>query len=279
MLAPGQPAINYAERGALYLELEVSGPGQDLHSGNFGGVVHNPLQALCEILAGLHDRDGRIAIPGVYDSVRSWSSAERAFMARAGPSDRQILQQADVEQGWGELGFSGYERLTLRPALTLNGVTGGYRGPGAKGVIPARATAKISFRLVPDQEPADVERLFRAHIAKVTPRNVNSVVRTVSGARPVLISRHHPAVHAAAWAYQKSFGAVPAFLRSGGTIPVLDTFQQVLELPTVLMGFALPDDRIHAPNEKFHLPNFFRGIETSIWFLAAMGAPRARLAA
>jgi acetylornithine deacetylase/succinyl-diaminopimelate desuccinylase-like protein len=279
MLAPGQPALNYAERGALYLELEVSGPGNDLHSGNFGGVVHNPLQALCEILASLHHRDGRIAISGIYDNVRSWSSAERAFMARSGPSDRQLLRQATVEQGWGEPGFSSYERLTLRPALTLNGIKGGYQGPGAKGVIPASATAKLSFRLVPDQTPAEIEQLFRAHIARVTPRNVRSKVSALSGAKPVLISRHHPAVHAASWAYQKGFGALPTFLRSGGTIPILDTFQQVLEIPTVLMGFALPDDRIHAPNEKFHLPNFFRGIETSIWFMAAMGAPRARLAA
>jgi acetylornithine deacetylase/succinyl-diaminopimelate desuccinylase-like protein len=274
MLAPDRPALNYSERGALYLELELRGPEQDLHSGNFGGAVHNPLQALCETVAALHDADGRIAIPGFYASVRRWGRDERARMARSGPSDRQIRHDARVKEGWGEDGHTLYERLTIRPALTVNGITGGYQGPGGKGVIPARALAKLSFRLVPDQDPRDIDRLFRAHIARIVPSTMRATVRTLSGAKPALVDPKHPAMAAAALAYRKGFGAPPVLLRSGGTIPILNTFQEMLGIPTVLMGFALPDDRIHAPNEKFHLPNFYNGIATCIWFLAAIGAGR-----
>jgi acetylornithine deacetylase/succinyl-diaminopimelate desuccinylase-like protein len=271
MLGPGRPAINYSERGALYIELEVAGPAHDLHSGNFGGAVHNPLQGLCEIVAALHTPDGHIAVPGIYDRVRPWSGVERRFMARSGPGDARILEMAGVprgDRGWGESNFSAYEKLTIRPALTVNGLNGGYRGPGSKGVIPARASAKLSFRLVPDQDPLEIERLFRARIAELTPPTLRSTVRRVSAARPVVIGRGHPAMRAAAAALDKGFGAAPVFLRSGGTIPVLETFQRVLGIPSILLGFALSDDRIHAPNERFHLTRFFRGIATSIWFLA-----------
>jgi acetylornithine deacetylase/succinyl-diaminopimelate desuccinylase-like protein len=270
MLAPDRPAINYAERGALYLELHVLGPGHDLHSGNFGGAVHNPLQALSEMIAKLHERDGRIAIPGIYKRVRRWDSGERARMACTGPSDDQILQDAQAEAPWGESGYSLYERLTLRPALTINGISGGYQGPGGKGVIPDRATAKLSFRLVPDQDPQEIDRLFRCYIRKITPPTVRAIVRTISSAKPVLIDPHHTAIQAARFAYRKGFGVAPTLLRSGGTIPILNALQTILGTPTVLMGFALPDDGTHAPNEKFHVPNFFKGIETSIWFMQAL---------
>jgi acetylornithine deacetylase/succinyl-diaminopimelate desuccinylase-like protein len=193
-------------------------------------------------------------------------------MARVGPSNAEILTSSQSERSWGEAGYSSYERLTLRPALTVNGISGGYQGPGAKGIIPARAIAKVSFRLAPEQNPRDVDRLFRRHIARITPRTVRSTVRTLSSALPAVIERSHPAMRAAALAYLNGFGATPVFVRSGGTIPVVNTFQQVLGIPTVMMGFALPDDRLHAPNEKFHLPNFFNGIATSVWFLAAIGA-------
>jgi acetylornithine deacetylase/succinyl-diaminopimelate desuccinylase-like protein len=269
ILAPDRPAITYAERGVLRLELEVQGPRQDLHSGIFGGAVHNPLQALCEVMGTFHDAEGRISIPGLYDDVRRWSEGERAYMARAGPQDKQILRDAQSESGWGEHGYSLYERTTLRPALTLNGIVGGYQGTGVKAVIPARALAKLSFRLVPDQDPEKVELLFRDHIARVTPPSVKSRVRKLSSAKPALVNRDHPAVQAAAFAYRKGFGASPVFLRLGGTLPVVNTFQEVLGIPTVLMGFALPDDHLHSPNEKLHLPNFYNGIATSIWFLAA----------
>jgi acetylornithine deacetylase/succinyl-diaminopimelate desuccinylase-like protein len=269
MLAPDRPAISYAQRGGLRAELNIEGPPHDLHSGNFGGAVLNPLQALCEMIAGLHDAHGRVAIPGFYDDVRQWSEKERAFMARAGPADEEILHEAQVDHDWGERGFSLYERTTIRPALTLNGIAGGHRGPGAKSIIPARAVAKLSFRLVPDQDPQKIAQLFRDHIEHVTPSGVRSAVRTFSPIEPALVSRNHPAVRMAAFAYKEGFGALPVFIRSGGSIPVVNTFQKLLGIPAVLMGFGLPDDHIHGPNEKFHLANFHKAIATSIWYLAA----------
>ena len=267
MLGPGRPAIGYAQRGGLRAEIEVLGPRQELHSGTFGGAVLNPVQALCEIVAALHDKKGQITIPGFYDDVREWSERERSYMARVGPSDDKILHDAKVEQEWGEAGYSLYERTTIRPALTLNGVAGGHYGPGVKGVIPTRAVAKLSFRLVPDQDPERIAKLFREYVGRITPLAVESVVRTFSPVQPALIDRNHAAVRAAGLAYKKGFGAFPVFLRSGGSIPVVNVFQKHLGIPTVLMGFGLPDDRIHAPNEKFHLPNFYKGIDTSIWYL------------
>jgi len=272
MLAADQPALTYGLRGGLSLELEVTGPRHDLHSGNFGGAVHNPLQALCEIVARLHDADRRIAIPGFYDCVRRWVDTEREFMARHGASDEQILRDAGAARGWGERGYSLYERTTVRPSLSVTGITGGYQGDGVKAVIPSRATAKLNFRLVPDQDPQEIERLFRQHIALITPPTVRTSVRTFLAARPALIDRRHPAMLAGARAYLHGFGAAPVFLRSGGSIPIVNHFQELLGVPTVLMGFALPDDRIHAPNEKFHLPNFFRGVETCRRFLEEIGA-------
>jgi acetylornithine deacetylase/succinyl-diaminopimelate desuccinylase-like protein len=268
MLSPNRPAISFAQRGGLRAEVEVTGPKQELHSGTFGGVVLNPIQALSEIIAGFHDESGRIAIPGFYDDVREWSTEERRYMARTGPSDDKILRDAHVEEAWGETGFNLYERTTIRPALIFNGIAGGHHGPGVKGVIPRRATAKLSFRLVPDQDPARVAQLFREHILRVKPSGVGVAVRTSSPVDPALIDRSHPAVRTVMYAYKKGFGALPVFLRSGGSIPVVSAFHKHLGIPTVLMGFGLPDDHIHAANERFHLPNFYRGIETSIWYFA-----------
>jgi len=270
MLGPEQPAISYAQRGGLRAEIEIRGSQQELHSGTFGGAVLNPIQALCEVIAGLHDRHGRITIPGFYDDVRTWSEGEREYMARTGPSDEKILHDAAVEEGWGESGFSLYERTTARPALTLNGIVGGHYGPGIKGIIPNQAVAKMSFRLVPDQDPERVGRLFREHIGRITPAGVKSSVRTLSPVKPAVIDRKHPAVQVAGFAYKKGFGAYPVFLRSGGSIPVVAAFEEHLGIPVVLMGFGLPQDHIHAPNESFHLPNFYRGIDTSIWYMAAL---------
>ena len=272
--APDRPAITYALRGGLSLELEIMGPRRDLHSGLFGGAIHNPLQALCEILASFHHRDGRIAIPGVYDRVRAWGNRERDYMRKTGPSDRQLLRDAQNDHPWGEPRYSLYERTTLRPALTINGITGGYQGPGGKGVIPARAIAKLSFRLVPDQDPVEIERLVREHIARICPVTVRANLRTLSRSNSALVDRSHPALRAAFLAYRKGFGQTPRFLRCGGTIPIVNTMQETLGIPTVLMGFALPDDHIHGPNERFYLPNFFNGIDTSIWFLSAVGEGR-----
>ena len=267
MLGKDQPVITDPLRGALSLELHVRGPDIDLHSGNYGGAVHNPLQALCEIIAKLHDARGRVTIPGFYDRVRRWSAQERAYMRKAGPSDAEILQGASTRRGWGERGYSLYERITIRPALTINGLSGGYQGKGVKAVIPAHASAKLNIRLVPDQDPQEIDRLFRAHIARIAPRRCASRCRTDLPAKPALLDRNHPAMRAAATAYRHGFGIAPSFLRCGGTIPVVNLLQEQLGIPTVMMGFALPDDHLHGPNEKLHLPTFFNGIATSIAFL------------
>jgi len=274
MLGPRQPALTYSLRGGLGMELEVVGPPQDLHSGTFGGAVHNPLQALCGILARLHDRDGRIAIPGFYDRVRALDLRERSYMATVGPSDAKILADAGAERAWGERGFSLYERTTVRPSLSICGLTGGYQGEGSKAVIPARASAKLNFRLVPEQDPVEIEALVRRHLARLAPPTVRAQIVTHLRARPAEIDRRHPAVRAAAVAYRRGFGVAPVFLRSGGSIPVVNLFQEVLGIPTALMGFALPDDRLHAPNERFFLPNFERGIATCLAFLEEMAAMR-----
>jgi acetylornithine deacetylase/succinyl-diaminopimelate desuccinylase-like protein len=273
---PGRPAITYALLGNLSVELEVRGPPRELHSGRFGGAIHNPLQTLCEIIARLHDRQGRLDIPGFYDRVRPWNVRERTYMRNVGPSDATVLRAAGAAKGWGELGYSLYERTTIRPALTVSGIVGGYQGPGVKAAIPARAVAKLNFRLAPDQDPHEIDQLFRDFIAMITPSDVNTRVRTLLRNKPALIDRDHPFLRAAARAYHRAFGGPAVLLRSGGTIPIVGLVQEILTIPVVLMGFGLADDRIHAPNERFYLPNFRSGIETSIWFLSEMGAPHVR---
>jgi acetylornithine deacetylase/succinyl-diaminopimelate desuccinylase-like protein len=272
MLGPDRPALAYSLRGSLSMELVVRGPRSDLHSGNFGGAVHNPLQALAELLAGLHDRNGRVTVPGFYDAVRTVPQPERVRMARSGPSDADILRDAEVARGWGERGFSLYERTTIRPALTMNGIAGGYQGPGGKAIIPAEASVKLNVRLVPDQRSEEVARLLRAHVARTLPPTITWRLRILSGAMPVVLDRGHPAMRAAAYAYRRGFGTAPVFVRSGGTIPVVNLFRELLGIETVLMGFALPSDRIHAPNERFGLSRFTRGIATAMAFLDEVAA-------
>ncbi|MBK6617182.1 MAG: dipeptidase [Nitrosomonas sp.] len=269
--AADQPAITYALRGLINFELEITGQKRELHSGVSGGAIHNPLQALCEIIAQMHDQDGRIAIPGFYNRVRRWDTKERAFMNRVGPSDEKILQHAGAAMGWGEQDYSLYERTTIRPAITVTAMHGGYQGGGVKAVIPARAVAKLNFRLVPDQDPQEIDRLFRKYVAKIAPPGLRTRICTFASSRPVLMDRNHPAIIAAVGAYRQGFAAAPVFLRNGGTIPVVGLIQEILHLPVVLMGFGLPGDAIHGANEKFYLPNFFNGIETSIRFLTAIG--------
>jgi acetylornithine deacetylase/succinyl-diaminopimelate desuccinylase-like protein len=271
MADPGRPAITTAVRGSLGMELTVQGPRHDLHSGLFGGAIHNPLQALGEIVASLHDVNGRITIPGFYDRVRELSLSERAALGRDAPSDERVLREASVARGWGERGYTLHERTTIRPALTINGLRGGYHGPGGKAVIPSIATAKLSFRLVPDQEPEEIALLFRKHLAHVAPRTVRCATRTTSRARPAVVDQHHPAVRAAVAACRSAFGKLPAFQRMGGTVPVVGPFQELLSAPVVLMGFAPPDARIHAPNENFSVATFFGAIAASNHFLHAVG--------
>ena len=267
MLGPGRPAITVGLRGLLNLELTVRGPTRDLHAGTFGGAVHNPLQALSELLAGLHDRTGRVVVPGFYDRVRRWSDRQRRALAAAAPSDATVLRQAGAPDGWGEPAWSLHERTTIRPAVTVNGLSGGYQGTGSKSVIPALARAKLGIRLVPNQDPSEVERLLRQHLAQATPPTIRTEVQTRSRVPPQLFDAAHPVVDAVTAACLRGFGARPAVLLSGGTIPAAGMLQRTLGIPVILLGLALPDDRAHAPNERFHLPNLWQGIDTGIWFL------------
>ncbi len=279
MAGPGRPAITASLRGALGVELRVRGQARDLHSGNFGGAVHNPLQALCEIVAGLHDARGMIAIPGFHERVRARTAQERAYMARVGPGDGQLLCAAGARYGWGEAGFSAYERSTIRPALSVTGIVGGYQGSGAKAVIPAQALAKLDFRLVPDQDPDEIEHLLRRHLARIAPPTVAIELRALSRARPFELDCEHPAVRAARTALRKGFGVEAGFLRIGGTIPLAHLLQHELGIPTIPMGFALPDAGLHGPNERFALASFFRGIDACIHLLAELAAEDGRRAA
>ena len=270
MPGPQQPAITYAMRGALSLELEVTGQEIDLHDGLFGGMVHNPLKGLCDIVSRLQTKTGEITIPGFYDRVSEISQEERRFMASNGPTGAQLLKDARTGKFWGERGFTPYERTTIRPSLTISGITGGYQGTGPKSIIPARAVAKLSFRLVPRQDPAEIEQLVRKHIAQLTPFTLQSKVRTHMAAKPVFVDRHHAFIKTAAAACGEGFGRAPVFVRCGGTIPAVADFQNVLNIPVAMLGFGLPGDRIHAPNERFYLPNLHNGITTSILFMEGM---------
>src|SRR5688572_19552479 len=274
MLSRNRPSITYSMRGSLSLELEVKSAEADLHDGLFGGAVHNPLKGLCDIIAGLQTSKGEIAIPGFYNQVREVSAEERVFMATNGPANEQVLSTARTPRAWGEPAYTLYERTTVRPALTISGMTGGYQGTGPKSIIPARALAKLGFRLVPDQDPSEIAELVRDHIARLTPSTLRSTVRVQLTAAPVMVNRHHPLIRAAAVAVGKGFGTRPYFVRSGGTNPAVGAFHHTLRVPTALVGFGLPDDHIHAPNEKFHLPNFYKGIATSIRFLQEVGGSK-----
>jgi acetylornithine deacetylase/succinyl-diaminopimelate desuccinylase-like protein len=261
------PAIVYALRGLTYLEVEVTGPDHDLHSGLYGGAVHNPVNALCAMIASLQDEDGRIAIPGFYDDVRPLSPEERAELARV-PFDREAwLEEAGVPQPWGDPEYTIVERTTARPTFDVNGIWGGYIEPGAKTVLPSKAFAKISMRLVPDQTPEEIRCLVTEHLQSIAPPTVTVEVRSLHGGEGAIVRRDSPEMDAAVRAYEAGFGVEPVFMREGGSIPVVATFQKVLGIDTILMGFGLPDDNLHAPNEKLHLPNFYRGIETAIHFL------------
>jgi acetylornithine deacetylase/succinyl-diaminopimelate desuccinylase-like protein len=268
MLGPNRPSIIYGLRGNLSCELEVKGPKHDLHSGRYGGAVLNPLQALSEMVAGLHDRNGRVAIPGFYRRVKVLEPTERQVLRCACKRDKQILDDLDLSTGWGEPGYSLYERMTIRPALTINGLHGGYTGPGAKSVIPSQGIARFSLRLVPDQEPMEIAQLVQSYLDAVTPPAIRGRLKVNGASKPVLLPRNHPVMYAAQHAIQQTWGVPPVFTRSGGSIPLVEQLHRRLQIPIVLLGFGLPDDDIHAPNEKMSLPNFCRGIETVIRLFA-----------
>ncbi len=272
MFAPGLPTLCVGLRGIVYLELEAQGAGHDLHSGVYGGAAPNPIQAIAEILCALKDRDGHILIPGLYDRVRPPSPEELAAWARL-PFDEERYKRHEMEVSElvGEPEYSLFERLWARPTMEVHGIRGGFTGEGAKTVIPARATAKISLRLVADQNPEEVIELFKAAVAKAKPRGVSVTVRPVHGAAPSLVDPSNRFIKTAAEALSEVFGRETVYIRSGGSIPIVGLFDKYLGMPTVLMGFGLPDDNLHAPNEKFHLPNFFRGIEAVARYLDKLG--------
>jgi acetylornithine deacetylase/succinyl-diaminopimelate desuccinylase-like protein len=262
-----QPCVTYGLRGMWCCELVVHGPGEDLHSGSFGGVVHNPAQALAELIALLHDKQGRVTVPGFYDDVTDLEPAERKKLAQGTRDENELVKELGVPALYGEPGYTPVERVGARPTLEINGMWGGFIGEGYKTVIPAEARARISCRLVPNQDPDKIGRLVTGYLQQIAPPTVSIEIKPLFSTGAVLMAPDSPAVRAAAKAYETAFGAVPAFRRDGGGIPVVSGFQDLLGAQVVLMGFGLPDDNPHAPNEKIHLPNFYRGIHTAILFM------------
>ncbi len=266
MLSKDVPTIVYGLRGLVYCEIKVFGPSHDLHSGLYGGVVYNPANALCELIAGMHDKDGRVTLPGFYDRVIPVSAEERAQLERLPLGDDVFLQQTGAEQLWGEKGYSAVERIGARPTLDVNGFYSGFIGEGSKTIIPAYAMAKISMRLVPDQDPAEIREGFTKYIKDHIPAGLRWEFKEHSSNRASMSDRNSPAIHALSKAQETVWGSPPVYKREGGSVPVVLTLQKQLGVDSVLTGFGLPDDNIHSPNERLHLPTWRRGIETLIHF-------------
>lgn len=272
MWARGCPALTYGLRGLAYFELRVFGPNRDLHSGVYGGGVRNPALALSHVLDSLVDAgSGKILIPGFYDDVRSLEEWERQELAGLGLNEVEVAQDLQVSALPGEEGYSYLERTWARPSCDVNGLTSGYQGPGAKTVLPARASAKLSFRLVADQRPDRVAELLRAHIARVLPSGTRFELDYLHGAFPVTVDVSGPIVEAGLQAMADVWGRRAVRIRSGGSIPIVGTFAEVLKVPVLLMGFGLEEDRLHSPNEKFDLENFEAGMRTVVRFLDRLG--------
>ena len=259
MFAPGVPSILSSLRGMAYFQLDVEGPAGDLHSGSYGGAVVNPAMALARILATFHDDHGRIAIPGFYDAVRAWPEHVRAGMRGLPFDEGHFLAGVGAPALGGEAGYTVLERLWTRPTCEVNGLLAGYTGEGAKTVLPARAMAKVSCRLVPDQDPAAVERLMQAHVARVAPAGVRVTVRHLHGGRPWRADLEGPLFEAARRALAAEFGREPVVTGEGGSIPVVGDFARVLGAPVLLVGFGLPGENAHAPNEWMSVENFEKG--------------------
>ncbi|HEY7779175.1 MAG TPA: dipeptidase [Ktedonobacterales bacterium] len=272
MPAPDVPSICYGVRGILYTEIIVRGAKRDLHSGEFGGIAPNPIHALALILAGLKDAKGHIHIPGLYNKMRPVTDEERAIWRR-NPVDMAATwkHEMGVDVLPGEQEYDPIERNTARPTLEVNGIIGGFTGEGAKTVIPAEVMAKVSLRLVPDQDPVEVLDLLRKRIAELTPPGISVDVRDVHHGDGVVIPLDNVYIRAAERALEREWGRAPVFERSGGSIPIGALFDRVLGVPVVFLGTGLPDDQIHAPNEKFHLPYFYRDIHQIVRYLDLLG--------
>jgi acetylornithine deacetylase/succinyl-diaminopimelate desuccinylase-like protein len=271
MISKEQPSIVYGLRGMCYVFMDITGPSHDLHSGSFGGGIDNPLNVLGHIIAKLKDENGRVLIPGFYDNVRELSPAERDMLAEYDFDEAGWLAETGAPQIWGDPDYTLIERLGARPTLDVHGIIGGYTGPGGKTVLPSTVHCKLSMRLVPDQAPQEIAAAFKAYVQAIAPPTVKVEISGGHGAPATITDFDIPAMKAAVTAYTETFGIEPVFMREGGSIPVVGQFQEYLGMETVLMGFGLPDDKIHSPNERFYLPNFYKGIETSIRFLSELG--------
>lgn len=257
------PAVCYSLKGLAYMQIDVSGPGADLHSGSYGGVVQNPGNALAEIVASLKDRDGRVRIPGFYDDVLELDDAERTAFASLDYTDDVLRKETGAPGPFGEAGYTTLERMWARPTCDVNGLWSGYAGEGAKTIVPATAGAKVSMRLVPNQNPKTIGALFEKHVLDMAPEGVDVKVTFIHGAEAVMVPRESEMMQAGFRAIERGFGKRPVFIREGGSIPIVGTFQECLKSPVLLLGYGLPDDNIHSPNEKFHIDNFRHGIRTT----------------
>jgi acetylornithine deacetylase/succinyl-diaminopimelate desuccinylase-like protein len=271
IVAPHLPTISVSLRGLAYFELRVYGAASDLHSGVFGGAVHNPAQVLCELIAGMHDAKGRVTLPGFYDRVRPLMAEERADFARLPTDEAYYLKITGAPALFGEEGYTAAERVGGRPTLEVNGLYSGFIGEGSKTVLPAYAMAKISCRLVPDQDPQEVHKQLLAYLQEHAPATVKWEVKDLAGAPASIIDRNRAEVVALSKAMESVWGVRPIFKREGGSVPIVGYLQEILGLPTILTGFGLPDDNLHAPNEKLHLPTWQRGTEALVHFFYNLG--------
>lgn len=266
MISLDTPSIDIGVRGLSYIEVEVTGPNRDLHSGVYGGAVANPITILAKMIASLHDENNHITIPGFYDDVAIATAEERELMARAPFDENEFKEDLGIKELWGEKGFTTNERTGIRPTIELNGIWGGYIGEGAKTVLPAKAFAKISARLVPNQTSEKITEILINHLQKIAPANVTVKATLHHGGEPYMTPIDSIAYKAAAKAMETTFGKTPIPVRGGGSIPICALFEKELGIKIVFMGFGLDSDNLHSPNEKFNIDNFYKGIETIPWF-------------
>jgi len=274
MWAEGVPALSYGLRGLLGAEIELRGPNRDLHSGLHGGAVANPVNQLCRLIALLHDIDGRVSIPGFYDDVRPIEEWEKEAYERLAFDEEAYREELELKALWGEKGYSVLERQWARPTLDVNGMWGGYQGPGGKTIIPSVAYAKITMRMVPDQDPAKISRSLREYLESLCPESVELRIKGGVGSRGLLLPTEGPIADSAKRALERGFGTEPAMIRMGGSIPIVATFTDILKVPCLMLGFGLPDDNLHSPNEKFNLDCYHGGIKAIAHFIEEMGSVR-----
>jgi acetylornithine deacetylase/succinyl-diaminopimelate desuccinylase-like protein len=265
------PSITVGLRGLTYLEVEVTGPNRDLHSGLFGGAVANPINILCQMVASITDEKNRITIPGFYDDVLTVSQEERAMMAKAPFDVNKYKEAIDVEELCGEEGFTPIEHTGIRPSFDLCGIWGGYTGEGSKTVLPSKAYAKLSMRIVPNQDPDKISALFKKHFESIAPKCVKIKVTPHHGGNAYVSPMDMPAYKAAEKAFETTYGKKPIPTRSGGSIPIIAGFDKILGIKSILMGFGLDEDAIHSPNESYKLEHLFKGIETIPYFYKYFG--------